>query len=193
MYRLPVAVAATLACLWLLVPGTARADVGGSVPGPGLCEYPGVGMSFQIMNGYGYYCDFPTEINGAHWHCEWGGGVITANGSVGVNIMMFSASLGLQGYVGGVVGTCTWRCPDLTMAEQPNPPGGWQNHINPTKCKTVGVKPPVPWQDAPPPPELPFAPPPPANPPNLDSQGITPAVTNPIQGNPDATENPPRR
>lgn len=182
---------------WYTVP-VCHADVGGSVPGPGLCEYPGVGGSGQIMDGYYYTCDFPTEENGSHWHCEWGGGVLTANGSVGatvgvnagVNVMMFNGGInggllgtaGLQGYVGGVVGSCSWRCPDLTLAAQPNPPGAWKDRLTPAKCKSVG---PAPAAAAPPaPPALPFAPPPPPE------SGATPAVTNPQPGNPEATENP---
>jgi len=38
------------------------------------CPYPGVGILNASVGGIaGGFCDFPTEINGAHWHCEGGG------------------------------------------------------------------------------------------------------------------------
>ena len=155
----------------------AHADVGGAVPAPGLCEYPGVCGSGMIMNAYYYWSDFPTEINGSHWHCQWGGGSIDA--AAGISIMMFTA--GISGHIGALNGTCTWRCPDMSLAAQPDPPGAWKDHITPTKCKTVGPNPDV---EAPPPepsptPEVVPSGPPPAV--------LLPSVTDPTCPNPDAT------
>jgi hypothetical protein len=39
------------AWLWLSLP-VAQADIGGNVPGPGLCDYPGVGESGMEMGTY---------------------------------------------------------------------------------------------------------------------------------------------
>jgi hypothetical protein len=153
---------------------TAHADVGGSIPAPGLCDYPGVGASGQVMNEYHYWCDFPTEINGSHWHAELAGFSVQAAVSAGLTIGFMSLSASLMGQVGGIVGSTSWRCPDNTLAEPPNPPGAWKNKIWPTKCKTIGPNPDDPPPEAPPP-----APP----------SGLTPAVTDPAQGNPVATQN----
>ncbi len=146
---------------------TSKADIGGQIPAPGLCEYPGVGGSGMIMSTYFYWCDFPTEINGSHWHCQEGGFAITAMGSV--SIMMFTA--GLSGQVGGIIGSCSWRCPDMSMAAQPNPPGAWKDSIITEKCKAVGPNPDEPQPEA--------APAPP----------VMPTVTDPAAPNPLATSN----
>jgi hypothetical protein len=159
----------------LLSTAVAQADPGGNIPAPGLCEYPGVGGSGMIMSSYYYWCDFPTEINGSHWHCELGGFAITAIG--GVSFMMFSA--GISGQVGGINGSCTWRCPDMSMAQSPNPPGAWRDSISPTKCKTIGPNPdevPVAVSEPIPPP-VPIPPP------------IVPSVTDPVCPDPLATTN----
>lgn len=98
----------------------------------GLCEYPGVGVGANVLVGRGYFCDFPTEINGSHWHCEYGGaglgGGFILNGDMG--------SIGIAG--GGIGGaSCSWRCPDNTMAPAPNPPGAWKEYMIPkaNACK----------------------------------------------------------
>lgn len=97
----------------------------------GLCDYPAVLTGANVFLVQGAYCDWPTEINGSHMHCEAGGvgvdvGAATAGG----------ATLGLGGAgVGGV--SCTWRCPDNTMAPAPNPPGAWKWYLVPVAnaCK----------------------------------------------------------
>lgn len=80
----------------------------------------------------GLFCDFPTEVNGSHWHCEWGGAGI--GGALG-----FSEGGFTGGVAGGGVGgaSCTWRCPDNTMAPAPNPPGLWKSYLVPVAnaCK----------------------------------------------------------
>jgi hypothetical protein len=168
---------AILSAAWLClaVPVT-HADIGGNIPGPGLCDYPGVGSSGNVMGGNWFYCDFPTEINGSHWHCAYG---IFVLGGLGGNGPNFGATLGLQ--IGGGGGNCYWACPDMTQAEQPNPPGAWKNKITPEKCKTVGDVPTILG------PEL--SPPPAPHPEPLDDQ-LPPAVTNPGTPNPLTTENP---
>jgi hypothetical protein len=181
----------------MLTCSVAHADPGGQIPAPGLCEYPGIGGSGMIMSSYYYWCDFPTELNGSHHHCELGGFAIQANGNVGVNIMMFSAGVGISGNIGGITGSCTWRCPDNTLAQAPNPPGGWKDGIIPTKCKTIGPNPdevpapvsaPIAEQGAVP--AVPFGDPPPAVPAaGAPPAGLFPSVTDPVCPNPDAPTN----
>lgn len=163
----------------------ARAGPDGAIPAPGLCDYPGIGGSGQITNVYYYTCDFPVEINGSHWHCELGGADLQAAVTAGLSIAFFNLSGTLSGQVGAITGSCSWRCPDNTLADAPNPPGAWKNHLVATKCTTVGAAPPRPGENQPPPPAGPvqaasdlLAPPP------------APAVTNPDNPNPDATQNP---
>jgi hypothetical protein len=168
-----VAVAVGVPVAWLLLScPPAKADVGGQVPGPGLCEYPGIGGSGMVMSSYYYYCDFPTELNGSHWHCQYGGFAIQAIG--GVSILMFSG--GITGNVGGLNGTCSWRCPDMTMAEAPNPPGGWKEGIRPTNCNSIGPNPEAPPAEVPAPASAP-------------EPLVGPTVTDPVFPNPDATTN----
>ena len=158
----------------------AHANVDGEMPGPGLCDYPGIGTSNMIMNAYVYTCDFPMEENGSHWHCEYAGGVI--NGSVGVSIMMFNA--GISGFLGAISGSCSWRCPSGALAASaPNPPGAWKNYVSPRKCKEVPPPPPEATPDGAPPAD-------PGNRPLPYNQEPQPAVTNPDNPNPDATANP---
>lgn len=147
----------------------AQADIGGNVPGPGLCDYPGVGGSGMEMGAYHYWCDFPVEENGSHWHCEYGGGATQGVG--GVNILMFSASVITP--LGVLEGTCSFRCPDGSLSAAPNPPGAWKNALHPKKC--------VPVEAAP------------TSEPNTGLPpwpGQLPAVTNPGTPNPVTTENP---
>lgn len=97
-----------------------------------LCEYPGVGVGTNVVFGRGAFCDFPTEINGTHWHCEAGG--LNLGGIVGVS--GDNGGVGLSGSgIGGA--SCTWRCPDSSMAPAPNPPGAWKTYMIPTAnaCK----------------------------------------------------------
>jgi hypothetical protein len=178
--RVLAAVIALLGLYVGLAPET-HADIGGEVPGPGLCDYPGVGGSGMVMNVYYYSCDFPMEGNGSHWHCMYGGASVV--GTAGVSILMFNANI--AGNIGSLNGTCSWRCPDMTLAEAPNPPGAWKNHLNAVKCKTVGPNPDLPPADdsQQPPPPVPIG----------DQQHPQPAVTNPGNPNPLATQNPDER
>lgn len=160
---------------WMVFGGIARADLGGSVPGPGGCDYPMTGVSGAAFGEYDYACSGPTEINGSHWLSLYGGGMWQAN--AGISIMFINASITTP--VGVLRGITYWACPDLSMAEPPNPPGAWKSYIAPTKCKTIAPKPEL-LPDGPPQPP-PGAPPgyvPPAN--NL----------NPVLPNPDGTDNP---
>lgn len=91
---------------------TAKAD---------YCEYPAVGVAADVIAGRGAYCNYPTEINGSHLHCEGGSFGIGGGDTGGLSI----AALG----VGGA--SCTWRCPDNTPAPAPNPPGAWQSYMIP--------------------------------------------------------------
>ncbi len=85
------------------------------------CEYPAVGYSANLALGTGAYCDYPTEINGSHLHCEGGG-----FGLGGGNFQSFSIdAFGIGGF------SCTWRCPDNTPAPAPNPPGAWETYMVP--------------------------------------------------------------
>src|ERR1700746_2510450 len=76
------------------------------------CPYPGVGiLNVNVAGISGGFCDFPTEINGAHWHCQ-GGGVDLGLAATGVGV----GSTGTGGIAGsgqGVSGvSCNWKCPD---------------------------------------------------------------------------------
>jgi len=156
----------------------AHGDVGGSVPGPGLCSYPGIGMSGMIMGADYFFCDFPTEENGSHWHCEYGGWTLG-----GGNISGPNGGIGLITGLGAVAGSCTWRWPDNTLAPAPNPPGAWKNYLvpklpPPEHRESAGM-----WSDPQPTYETP---PVPGGPP------AGPAVTNPAAPNPEQQENPRR-
>lgn len=164
----------------------------GTVPSPGLCDYPGVGVSFQVMNVWHYNCDFPTEINGSHWHCELDGVDLQGAVTAGISISMFSLAGTLSGQIGGIFGSCSWRCPDLTLARQPNPPGAWKSYLAPVECKSVGPAPPRAGDEAA------DRAPPPANGPVSAAQGllapppVPPANTNPVPGNPLQQDNQPK-
>lgn len=168
--------------LFLVTP-LARADIGGSVPAPGGCDYPGIGGGGAAFGEYDYSCAFPTEINGSHWQQLMGGGMWQAN--LGISIMMFNASVITP--VGVLRSITYWACPDLSVAEPPNPPGAWKNAITPTPCKTVAPMPQLIRDPAQPPPGA-IAPPP--APVNANGDQPQPAVTNPDNPNPEATQNP---
>ena len=86
----------------------------------GFCDYPAVTTAAPSFLVGGAYCDWPTEINGSHLHCEQGGVGVNSEANIGG-----PATLGLGGAgVGGL--SCTWRCPDNSMAPAPNPPGAWK-------------------------------------------------------------------
>lgn len=99
-----------------------------TIPGPpahaDICAYPGVGVGARVIFPYGGFCDYPTEINGSHMHCEIGGAGL--GGGISGSGDSVTASLGGLG-VGGA--SCTWRCPDGTMAPAPNPPGAWKSYL----------------------------------------------------------------
>jgi hypothetical protein len=142
--------------------GSARADLGGSVPSPSNCDYPAVGnWGLDGPGVYHWVCDFPTEINGSHHHCQAGG--VATQLSVGVSFMFVSA--GITTPTGIIPGICYWSCPDMSVSDPPNPPGAWKSYIRPAACKTVGPDP-----LAPPPADPPYVPPP---------NNIDPALPNP--------------
>jgi hypothetical protein len=152
-----VAVALTGVAVWAAAPARA-----------GLCDYPGVGVGANIFGIRGYFCDFPTEINGSHWHCEAG------NASIGGVFGTTIGDIGTVGVAGGGVGgsSCTWRCPDNTMAPAPNPPGEWKSYLTPhaNACKDhmdpngFWSEPVHPDEGLPPPGGTPPPPPPPTAP-----------------------------
>jgi hypothetical protein len=188
-----------MAAIALLSCPPADADIGGQIPAPGLCEYPGVGgsgMAGALVPAYWYWCDFPVELNGSHWHCQYAGAA--GIGTIGVS-MIFQA--GIAGPVGGMVGGCAFLCPDMRLAASPNPPGGWKDAIRPTRCQPIGLNP---FAPPPPPEDVPISPPiaeqgaipskpfdqPAETPPTTGSPAeILPSVTNPSCPNPDATTN----
>jgi len=107
---------------WLFPP-TAHADT--------QCPYPGVGiLNVNIIGIGGGFCDFPTEINGAHWHCQGGGASLGLGGALtGIGQ---GANLGIAGVGQGISGvSCNWRCPDGVDAPAPNPPGMWKEYLVP--------------------------------------------------------------
>jgi len=159
-----------VAAAWLVlgVPA-AQADIGGNVPGPGVCDYPGMGGSGMEMGVYHYWCDFPIEENGSRWHCEYGGGAV--QGAEGLNLMMFAPSI--LAPVGVLASSCSFRCPDGSLSAAPNPPGAWKNALTPKQCVPVSVSP--------------------VSEPNTSLPpwpGQLPGVTNPATPNPVTTQNP---
>lgn len=90
-----------------------------------LCPYPGVGSGGGALFGQGGFCDYPTEINGSHMHCEAGG--------FGVNGIIGQATNSGSSFAFGGAGvgalSCSWRCPDGAMAPAPNPPGLWREYM----------------------------------------------------------------
>jgi hypothetical protein len=104
-------------CASIFLPaGSAHAD---------LCPYPGVGSGGGALFAQGGFCDYPTEINGSHMHCEAGG--------FGINGIIGQATSGGGSFAFGGAGigalSCTWRCPDGAMAPAPNPPGLWREYM----------------------------------------------------------------
>lgn len=167
--------------------GVAHADIGGNINGPGLCDYPGVGISFSFYpllgEGAGYFCRFPREINGSFWVQAYGAYTIGggAQGTGGI----FSAVLG----VGGGGGKTGFYCLDnpndpisfinARRSADPNPPGAWKNAIKQfDTCKPLDDE----LNDQP----NPDTPQPP-------DDHATAAPTNPGNPNPLATQNPPKR
>jgi hypothetical protein len=182
MFRIAAALLWVVAAL-ILFAAPASGDVDGSVPGPGLCSYPGICTSGAAFGEYDYASAFPTEINGSHWQCLYGGAMFSGN--AGVSIMFINASI--TSPLGVLRGACWWACPDaaLSLAQQPNPPGAWKNYMKASKCKPIGV--------APLPIKPPVAPPAPASDAPLPSKAaplpILPNQTNPGASNPFQPEN----
>ena len=187
--RIGAALAAAAAPLALCP--AAAAGPAGYTPGPGLCDYPGVGSAGQILGAYFYSCDFPTEINSSHWHCEYGGFSL-AGGGLATSGQAFAA----PNILGAIGGDCSWRWPDNTPAIAPNPAGAWKVYMVATPAPPEHQGPPQPYdQTLPPgtpgvampplPPPLGPEPPPPPPPEPL------PPVTLPIVPNPLITQNPP--
>jgi hypothetical protein len=168
----------------------AHADINVDVPGPGACPYPGVsdqGMVGVMVATFWWSCDFPIEENGSNWHCYYYGAA--GQGNVGFSMML---QAGMAGPVGGMKGGCHYVCPSGPDKGKrtaiPNPPSAWKYALVPKPC--------VPLKDQPPSEEMMMNSPPPEEPPDFavgppPPSGATPAVTNPDQGNPAATVNPP--
>jgi hypothetical protein len=168
---------------WLASVSTAHAEVDGSVPGPGLCAYPMVGESGMDFGVYHYVCDGPIEINGSHWHCEYGGaaGQGSVGGGLSLAIISLNAQVGTN--IGVLEGTCSWRCPDNNLAAAPNPPLAWQGGQPMTaRCKDIAPAPVPMWmanpQPAPGPPN-PLAPQPQLPPGPLPVPNPTPTTPRP--------------
>jgi len=192
--RIALLAAPGVTLLGFLNSPVAAAGPGGFVPGPGVCDYPGIGGSNYEAGATSYYCDFPTEENSTHWHCEYGGwnlGGPGGNGSIGGAFMGFGLTFP-AGDIGAAIGGCSWRYPDNTVGPAPNPPGAWKNYLVP--------KPPPPEHRTPPPPagepaaqpaSEPVSEPVPVVDPNAGRESQTPAYTNPADANPGRTVNPP--
>jgi hypothetical protein len=121
----------------------ARADVGGQQISPGQCPYPAVGpFGFDGVAEH-YACDYPTEINGAHHRCVFGGAATSV--VAGVSLLVFN--LGVIQPMGVLEGLCYWACPDGSQAEEPNPIGTWQGSSSATMpvkrapCTSIAANP----------------------------------------------------
>lgn len=167
--------AALLALCALVAPiAPAAAGVGGQVPGPSNCDYPGVGHGALVGVGtYFWYCDFPTEENGSHWHAEFAG--VVGNGGVGISAVFLNAHVDAN--IGVTYVETDFRCPDNTLSAPPLHPGRWNNPaMIAVPCVSIG--------QAPQPPNA-------SGPEDSAAPAVgTPAVTNPTPGNPGETENP---
>lgn len=171
-------------CASIFLPaGSAHAD---------LCAYPGVGSGGGALFAQGAFCDYPTEINGSHMHCEAGG--FGVNGIIGASSGGGSVAFGGAG-IGAL--SCTWRCPDGAMAPAPNPPGLWRTYMvvmdSTNFCKDhmapngFWSEPVLPTEGIPPggqPPELriPRPPPPPAPGPTPFAPGVPEPLTPGLPG-----------
>lgn len=138
MIRYIAAVLWPLAALIMLA-APSRANVDGSVPGPGLCDYPGICTSGAAFGEYDYASFFPPEINGSQWTCLYGGAMFAGN--AGVSFMFVNASI--TSPLGVLRGACWYACPGpmLESTSFPNPPGAWKNELHPAKCKPTGPAP----------------------------------------------------
>ena len=78
-----------MACAIFIFP-PARANAG-------LCDYPAVLTGATVFFSQGAYCDWPTEINGSHLHCETGGLAVDAGASLGGPAALGIGGLGVSG------------------------------------------------------------------------------------------------
>lgn len=147
---------------------TAQADLGGNVPGPGLCDYPGVGVGHGD-GGLPLLVRLPSRRERQSLALRVRRRRRAGVG--GVNVLLFSASVITP--VGVLEGSCSFRCPDGSLSAAPNPPGAWKNALTAKKCVPLEV--------------APVAEPNAALPP---WPGQLPGVTNPVTPNPVTTENP---
>jgi hypothetical protein len=197
------------ACLWLtaaLIFGTAvaRADIGGSVPSPGGCDYPSTGSFGAAFGEYDYACQFPVEENGARHTTLFGGGMWVVTGTIGASFLVFNASVSATSPAGILRGITYWACPDFSFSADPNPAGAWKNYIKPKPCKTIAPRPelirdqPTPPFGAaqPPPVPEPIVAPEPVIPPGQSVAPAqppqSPAITNPTNPNSAQVPNEPR-
>jgi len=126
------------------------------------------GMEFSV---YHYECHGPTEENGAHWQAFYGGAAAQATVGATISAPFFGVNASISPNVGVLEGRQYWACPDLSVAEQPDPVGEWSHRkIGHPQCKTIAPKPDFLNQPPPEPigPPNPFAPPPPPPPPGPD-------------------------
>jgi hypothetical protein len=108
---------------------TAHADIGGSVVGPGGCDYPAVGYFGSTLGAVWYICATPVEENGSHHACLYGGWSL----GTAANALASSggAIIGIIANIGGQGGSCLFRWPDNSEAPAPNPPGSWKTYLVP--------------------------------------------------------------
>jgi hypothetical protein len=189
-----------LACALILGTGTAKAGIDGSVPSPGGCDYPATGVFGAAFGEYDFACQFPVEENGSRHTTLFGGGMWQVSVTGGVSILMFNVSVSATAPAGVLRGITYWACPDFSMSADPNPPGSWKNYLKPKPCKTIAPRPqlihdgdatpPLGASQPPPIPQPVTAPPEPVIPPGQPvapwQPGLSPAITNPGNPNPQA-------
>lgn len=89
--------AAVSVCMAVTMAPVASAAPGFSLPGPGICNYPGTSGAFGLGDYRMEYCNYPPVIAGMHYQCKWFQGRTFNSGS------------------------CNWRWPDNTVAPSPPP------------------------------------------------------------------------
>jgi hypothetical protein len=117
-----------LAALALVNAPVAQAEVGGSVVGPGACDFPAVGYFGTALNGVWYICSLPVEENGTHYATLYGGWSSQGQGSMTGGS---GFGIGLSINLGGQGGQAFFLWPDGTIGPMPNPPGAWKQHLVP--------------------------------------------------------------
>ncbi|MGE2835601.1 hypothetical protein [Mycobacterium sp. SMC-4] len=68
-----------------------------TLPGPGVCNYPGTSGGFGLGDYSVQFCNYPPVLAGMHYKCEWFEG------------RTFNS------------GNCKWRWPDNSVAPTPPP------------------------------------------------------------------------